>query len=436
MKYPCASDDNKSWIFPDSYRESIKTNNTYQVKKVKLAIIREGKIPVDKRVPFSPTQAVEIMQKFPLVTVVAQKSSIRCFSDMEYEKQGIQLVHDVNDCDILMGIKEVPISNLIENKTYLFFSHTMKKQPYNRGLLQAVLRKNITLIDYEALRDANAKRLVAFGRYAGIVGTYNCLWMFGNRYKLFSLKRAMECYDYDDLKDEFSKIKLPSVKIILTGSGRVGKGAEEVLQGVGIKKINATEFVSNIYNEPVYVQLGSKDYYVHKEGKSFDREEFYKHPQNYKSNFLKYAHASDILINGTYWNQESPRLFTKEDMLSPKFRIKVIADISCDINGSVPATIKSTDVYNPVYDYDPFHQSAKPAFSDERFISIMAVDNLPCELPRNASADFGRDLIDHVLPWLLQNENNDVIERATIASGGKLKSHFAYLENYIRESSQ
>jgi alanine dehydrogenase len=406
------------------------------MKKIKLAIIREGKIPVDKRAPFSPVQAMEIMQKFLHVTVVAQKSSIRCFSNEEYEKQGVQLVHDVSDCDILMGIKEVPISSLIENKTYLFFSHTMKKQPYNRGLLQAILKKNITLIDYEALRDVNGKRLVAFGRYAGIVGTYNCLWMYGNRYELFSLKRAMECYDYDDLKNEFSKIKLPPVRNILTGTGRVGKGAEEVLQRVGVKKITVNEFLTESYDEPVYVQLSSEDYYQHKDGKSFDREEFYENPQNHKSDFLKYAHRGDILINGTYWKQESPRLFTKEDMLDATFRIKVIADISCDINGSVPATIKSTDVYNPVYDYDPFTHSAKPAFSDEKFISMMAVDNLPCELPRNASVDFGRDLIEHVLQLLLNNENNNIIKKGTITSDGKLKSHFDYLENYVNGTTE
>jgi hypothetical protein len=259
--------------------------------------------------------------------------------------------------------------------------------------------------------------------------------MYGNRYKLFSLRRAMECYDYDDLKSEFTKIKLPSVRIILTGSGRVGKGVEEVLQHVGIKKITAMEFLSKSYAEPVYAQLSSKDYYLNKDGKPFEREEFYKSPQNYKSDFLKYSHVADILINGTYWNQESPRLFTKDDMLDPSFSIKVIADISCDINGSVPATIQSTDVYNPVYDYDPVTQSAKPAFSDEKFISIMAVDNLPCELPRNASADFGRDLLDRVLPLLLQNEKDGIVEKATIASDGKLKSHFAYLENYVSRTS-
>lgn len=403
------------------------------MEKIRLGIIREDKIPIDRRVPFSPTQAAEIMSRFPHVKVVCQQSDIRCFSDLEYQQHDVEVIEHVDDCNILMGIKEVPITSLIKGKTYLFFSHTMKKQPHNSGLLRTILKKGITLIDYEALKDGDGKRLVAFGRYAGIVGSYNCLWMYGNRYNLFSLKRAMDCYDYDDLKKEFSKVKLPAVKIIVTGSGRVSRGSEEVLQLVGIRKITPSEFLKNSYNEPVYAQLGSKDYYLHKESKPFDRKDFYNTPQHFKSDFLKYAHKADILINGTFWNPESPRLFSKEDMLDPSFRIKVIADISCDINGSVPATIKATDVYNPVYDYNPFTQSAEPPYSDEKNISVMAVDNLPCELPRNASADFGRDLIERVLPLLLSEDNDGIITRATVVKNGRLTEKFSYLKEYAKE---
>lgn len=314
------------------------------MNRIKLGIIREGKIPVDRRVPFSPDQAKEIMQKFPYVEVVCQRSSIRCFTDLEYEKSGVKIVHDVGDCDILMGIKEVPITHLIQNKIYLFFSHTIKKQPHNRPLLQAILKKNITLIDYEVLEDTRGNRLVAFGRYAGIVGTYNCFWMYGIRYKLYALRRAQDCRDYHDLKTEFSKIKLPPIKIVLTGSGRVGKGAEEVLKDIGIRKVSTNDFLTLTFDEPVYVQLNSSAYHIHKEGKVFDREEFHRNPDRYKSDFLKFTTVADILINGAYWSPQAPALFSKEDMISSNFKIKVIGDISCDINGSVPATIKSTNV--------------------------------------------------------------------------------------------
>ncbi len=405
------------------------------MNKIKLGIIREGKIPVDKRVPFTPNQTVEIIKKFSHVEIVCQHSSIRSYSDLEYERCGTHIVHDVSSCDILMGIKEVPISELIENKIYLFFPHTIKKQPHNRELLKTILKRNITLIDYETLTDTGGNRLVAFGKYAGIVGTYNCFWMIGERYKNYSLRRAMDCHDYDDLKQEFKKIKLPaSLKIVLTGSGRVGRGAEQVLSDIGIRKVKPDEFLHNEFSQPVYVQLTSKDYHSHKEKKEFNREEFHTKPENYRSDFLKYARVADVLINGAYWNPKAPPLFTKAEMTDPSFKIKIVADISCDINGSVPATIKATDVTHPVYDYNPLTQTAEDPFSDEKFISIMAVDNLPCELPRSASEEFGRDLIDRVLPSLLEEDNAGIIDRATIARGGELTRHFWYLADYVREN--
>ncbi|HEX5169965.1 MAG TPA: NAD(P)-dependent oxidoreductase [Cyclobacteriaceae bacterium] len=402
------------------------------MRTIKLGIIREGKIPVDKRVPFTPAQVSEIIYKFPHVEIFCQHSSIRSFSDLEYEQTGIKVVHDLSHCDLLMGIKEVPLNNLIDHKTYLFFSHTMKKQPHNRRLLQAILKKNITLIDYEALTDAEGNRLVAFGRYAGIVGTYNCFWMIGKRYKNYSLRRAMDCIDYNDLKRELPKIKLPSqLRIVLTGSGRVGKGAEQILSDVGVRKVNPDDFLNHSFDEPVYVQLRSRDYHVDKSGREFSSEEFHSAPEKFDSDFLKYAQVADVLINGAYWNPGAPRLFSREEMLDPSFKIKIIADISCDIDGSVPATIKATDVNDPVYDYNPFSHTAEPPFSNEKFISIMAVDNLPCELPRSASEDFGRGLIDRVLPSLIVEDNKGVIMRATIAKGGKLTARFAYLSDYI-----
>lgn len=399
---------------------------------ITIGLIKEGKVPPDKRVPFTPLQAEEIEQRFPNVKVVCQESNIRCFRDQEYQALEIEVRASVDDCNILMGIKEVPKEQLLENKTYLFFSHTIKKQPYNRDLLRVILKKNIRMIDYEALKDKQGNRLVAFGRYAGIVGAYNGLWTYGQRFKQYELRRAHECFDVNDLKLELRKVKLSPIKIILTGAGRVGKGSMETLDSAGIRKVNPTDFLTKTFTEPVYVQLSSSDYHVRREGGHFNREEFHLHPENYDSTFKNFTKVADILMAGAYWNPKAPVLFTRDEMLSPDFNIKVIADITCDIDGSIPSTKKASTIADPIYDYDPTTDEVKPATSSEKFVTVMAVDNLPCELPRSASDEFGKDLIDKVLPILLkEDDQDDIIKRATITENGKLTTHFSYLQDYV-----
>lgn len=401
---------------------------------IKIGLIKEGKNPPDKRVAFTPLQAEEIQQRFPKVKVICQQSEFRCFKDSEYAKLGIEVKSDVGDCDILMGIKEVPIDLLVDNKTYLFFSHTIKKQPYNRKLLQAILKKNIRLIDYEGLKDTQGNRLVAFGRFAGIVGAYNGLWTYGKRYQLFSLRRAFECFDINDLKLEIRNIVLPPVKIVLTGAGRVAKGAMETLDTAGIRKVSPTDFISRDFMEPVYVQLSSADYHERIEGGHFNREEFHKHPERYKSLFSVFSKEADILLAGAYWNPKAPVLFTKDDMKLPGFKIKVIADITCDINGSIPSTKRASTIPDPLFDYDPQTDSVFPALSNESYITTMAVDNLPCELPRSASEEFGRDLIDRILKPLLVNDKEGIIKRGTVADQGMLTKEFNYLDDYVKQT--
>jgi saccharopine dehydrogenase (NAD+, L-lysine-forming) len=401
---------------------------------MKIGLIREGKIPTDKRVPFTPLQAEEIQLRFPDIKMLCQESDIRCFNDDEYRTHGIDVKKDVSECDILMGIKEVPIDLLLEGKTYFFFSHTIKKQAYNRKLLQAVLKKKIKLVDYEVLTDRQGNRLVAFGRYAGIVGAYNGLWAYGKRFNLFSLRRAHECFDVNDLKLELRKVKLPAVKIILTGAGRVGKGSMETLDSAGIRKVNPHDFLTRSFSEPVYVQLSSADYHTHKEGRIFNREEFHKYPERYTSKFHEFTKVANILMAGAYWNPKAPVLFTREDMLSPDFRIQVIADITCDIDGSIPSTKRATTIADPLYDYDPATDSVQPVLSNEKFVTVMAVDNLPCELPRSASEEFGHDLINKVLPLLNNIDHDDIIKRATIAEDGHLTANYEYLSDYVSGS--
>ncbi len=401
------------------------------MKSITLGLIHEGKIPADKRVPFTPQQAKEIEQRFPHIKIVCEQSDVRSFTDDEYIALGIDVVDDITPCDILMGIKEVPISDLLPNKTYLFFSHTIKKQLYNRGLLKAILEKKITLVDYEALKDKQGNRLVAFGRYAGIVGAYNALWTYGRRYNTYTLRRAYECFDVNDLKIELRKIKLPPIKIILTGGGRVGRGAMETLDTAGIRKVNAHDFLNRSFDEPVYVQLVSSDYHSRKEGGYFNREEFHQHPDRYESHFLEYACIANVLIAGAYWNPDAPVLFTREQMTDSNFAIRIIADITCDIEGSIPSTKKASTIDDPLYDYNPGTDTIHPPLSDSNYVTVMAVDNLPCELPRSASEEFGRDLIDRILKPLLVADTDDIIKRATVAEDGMLTQQFSYLQDYV-----
>jgi saccharopine dehydrogenase (NAD+, L-lysine-forming) len=399
-----------------------------------IGLIRERKNPPDKRVPFTPLQIEEIEQRFRNVEVNVETSDIRSFKDKEYLDNRIPVVPDLTRCDILMGIKEVPIDDLIEGKTYLFFSHTIKKQPHNRKLLQAVLKKNIRLIDYEALKDLQGNRLVAFGRYAGMVGAYNGILTYGKRFNLYSLRRAHDCFDVNDLKLELRKVKLPAIKIVLTGTGRVAKGAMETLDTAGVRKVGPYDFLQKKYDEPVYVQLGSADYHSRKEGGHFNREEFHTDPDKYWSRFLEFTKVTDLLLAGAFWNPKAPVLFTRGDMLSNDFKIKVIADITCDIEGSLPSTKKSTTIDDPIYDYDASTDSMKAPLSNEKFVTVMSIDNLPCELPRSASEEFGRDLIDRILGPLLTADPTHIIERGTIAANGRLTPHFEYLRDYVEES--
>ncbi len=397
---------------------------------MKIGIIREGKVPVDHRTPLTPLQAKEVMDKFD-VKVVVQSSDVRIFKDDEYTNLGVEVVNSLEDCDIILGVKEVPIDMLIEGKTFFFFSHTIKEQEYNRALLQAILKKKIRLVDYEPLTNENGVRVIAFGRWAGIVGAYNAFWTYAQRYNLFKIRRAHECYDLEDLKTEYAKIKLPKMKIAVTGGGRVAKGAMEVLHGIGIRKVTPAAYLEERFDEPVFTQLNTRDYNRHKEGKEFHRNEFYSNPEKYEGDFLKFAHLTDILIASAYWDPAAPVLFKREDATDPHFKTSIIADITCDIEGSIPSTKKPSTIDDPIYDYNPTDDSIEQALTDEGNITVMAVDNLPCELPRDASDSFGREMINNVLPHLLGDDNENRIRNATITENGQLTEAFSYLQRYV-----
>ncbi|MEO9869940.1 NAD(P)-dependent oxidoreductase [Ekhidna sp.] len=396
----------------------------------KIGIIKEGKVPIDRRVPLTPIQAKQIKDNFD-VNLVVQTSDIRCFSDDDYRNAGLQIVDSINDCDIILGVKEVPVDTLTPNKTHFFFSHTIKKQDYNRDLLRSILDKNIRLIDWETLTNENGNRIIAFGRWAGIVGAYNGLWTYGKRYNLFSIKRAHECFDYEDLKNELKKINLPNIKIALTGGGRVTKGAMEVLLGTGITQVTPHEFITQRFDEPVFTQLNSRDYNKRKDGSEFHRNEFYANPELYEGDFLKYAKVTDLLIACAFWDPSAPVLFHREDIIRDDFDIRIIADITCDIEGSIPSTKKPSTIDDPIYDYNPSDDQVEQALTDEGNITVMAVDNLPCELPRDASESFGNEFVNNVIPHLLGKDEMGIIAGATIASEGKLTEKYSYLQDYV-----
>lgn len=399
---------------------------------MKIGIIREGKTPPDRRVPLSPEQCKQISQQYPGVEIQVQKSPIRAFSDDEYQDKGLLLVDDLNACDVIFGVKEVNIEDLIPNKHFFFFSHTIKKQPYNRALLNAILEKNIQLTDYEVLTEENGSRLIGFGRYAGIVGCYNAFLTYGLKSNRYELKPAHRCEDRVELEQEIKKIDLPSdFKLVLTGFGRVGHGAREVLSLISINEVSADNFLKGEHSSPVFTQLNVDDYNERADGSPFNRSAFYKNGSGHISTFDRYLGASDMYIPCHFWKEGSPFIFTREDLKSPEVRLKVVADISCDIDGPVASTIRPSTIADPIYGYDPISEK-EVDFRNENAIAVMAVDNLPCELPKDASEDFGNELIRHILPCLLGEDPTDVIARATeTTKEGKLSPYFSYLQDYV-----
>jgi saccharopine dehydrogenase (NAD+, L-lysine forming) len=400
--------------------------------KTKVGIIREGKIPHDKRVPFTPDQCRIIVKEFPNIDLVIQPSSWRCFSDDEYSAAGITINENIKDCDILMGIKEVPSGQLIDGKKYLFFSHTLKKQPHNQHMFHELIQKKITLIDYEGMVDAQGNRVIGFGRFAGIVGAYNAIMAYGLKYRMFELKPANLCHDKKELFAELEKARLPNIKLVVTGGGRVANGACETMGAMNLRKVTPYEFLNYTFREPVYVQLHSEDYYVARDRSPFSSYDFHHNPESYRCIFSdpeSYATVTDLLIHCTFWDPRADILFTKERMRDPDFRISVIADVTCDVNGSIPSTNRPTTIDDKFFGYEPISEKEIPPF-DREAITVMAVDNLPCELPRDASDGFGKHLIERVLPDLFGNDEHGIIQRATILVQGRLTERYAYLKDY------
>ena len=397
---------------------------------ITFAIIKERKNPPDRRVVFSPSELVKAKQQFPKAKFIVESSDIRVFSDEQYKEAGFEVTKDVSGAAVLIGVKEVPIDSLIPNKKYFFFSHTIKKQPYNRKLLKAVLEKNIELYDHETVVNQKGIRLIGFGRYAGIVGTYNGFRTWGLKFDSWNLPKAETLQDQKALIDELKKISVPNIKILLTGNGKVAKGSQEMLEAMHIKSVSVEAFLNQEFKEPVYCRIDVLDYNKRQDGKVIGVFDFFDNPQAYESSFMRFAKVTDLYIAGHFYGEGAPYLYTKDDVKSKDFNIKVVADISCDVNGPVATTIRASTIANPIYGYDP-QTGAEIDYKNIKAIAVMAVDNLPCELPKDASEGFGEMFLQHVIPAFFNNDKEGVLERAKITGNGKLTKRFAYLQDYV-----
>ncbi len=398
---------------------------------MKFGIIKERKNPPDKRVVFSPKKLKEFKTLFPQAEIVVESSDIRVFKDEEYAAAGFDVTNDVSDCDVLLGVKEVPVENLIPNKKYFFFSHTIKKQPYNRKLLQAMLEKNIEMFDHETIIKENGARLIGFGRYAGLVGAYNGIRSIGLKKGSFSLPKVETLADLDEVKRELDKIQLPNIKILLSGTGKVAKGAKEILDHLQIKQVSDALYLTSKFTEPVYCLVDVMEYAKRKDGKVGDKYEFYKDPSGYESNFMPYAKETDFFIAGHFYGDGAPYLYTREDVKSEGFKIKYVADISCDVDGPVATTLRASTIADPIYGYDAKTES-EVDYRDKDAIVVMAVDNLPCELPKDASEGFGDMFLKHVIPAFYNNDKDGILARAQMTTdNGELTERYLYLQDYV-----
>jgi alanine dehydrogenase len=398
---------------------------------IKFALIKERKTPPDRRVVFSPKKLREAVKQFPEARFQVESSDNRIFTDEEYRQEGFEVSEDISGCDVMLGVKEVPLPYLIPDKKYFFFSHTIKKQPYNRDLLREILKNNIELYDHEVIINETGGRLIGFGRYAGLVGAYNGFRGIGLKNDIFELPKAESLPDLNAMLADLDKVSLPPLKIVLTGSGKVAHGAREILDHLQIEKVGVEEFLQKDFDGPVYCHIDVLDYNKRRDGSKGSNSDFYKHPELYESDFGRFAHAADFFIAGHFYGEGAPVFFTAEDAKSPDFRIKYLADISCDIAGPVASTIRPSTIAEPFYGYEPMEER-EVDFRDEGSIMVMAVDNLPCELPKDASEGFGEMFLKNVLPAFFNGDRDGILERARMTKNGKLTTRFKYLEDYVK----
>jgi saccharopine dehydrogenase (NAD+, L-lysine-forming) len=393
-----------------------------------IGLIREGKTPADNRVALTPAQCKWVHKNTNDVKIVVQSSPQRCFTDKEYRSAGVEVTEDMSHCNVLFGIKEVPVEELIPDKTYLFFSHTKKAQLHNQKLMRAMVEKKITLIDYECLTHDDGQRIIGFGFFAGVVGAHNGMMAFGNRTGAFQLGRVSDVRDYRQLIHTYFGLKLPKIKIAITGSGRVAHGLLEIMNLLGVNEVEPFDYLHRQYEYPVYVHLKGRDLYERKDDGTYNRDNFHEHPEEYKCSFSPFVKQTDILLNGVYWDKTIPSLFSLDEFRNASFKIQTIADITNDTGGSIPVNIGDSTIADPVYGVDKITlQKTAPYLPGS--VDVMAVGNLPNELPRDASRYFGEQLIKYVLEDLVKG-GSVILDRATMLKKGELMEEYSYLKEY------
>ena len=399
-----------------------------------IGIVRESRND-ENRTPLVPEHIKKYKESNPNINFIIQPSNSRCFSDEEYELCGAKINENLNECSIIFGVKEIDPNILINNRTYLFFSHTFKinKQQKNieknkKDLLLSILNKKITLIDYENIRGKNGTRCLGFGRFAGIVGCYNTLNLLLKVLGKQSLASAYKINDYERLVLNLKNLYFPKTKILVTGDGRVAKGVIELLNQTNIKAVSKKDFLEKKFDQPIFCNLETKDYVTNNSSTNFNLEHFINNPQDYSSSALQYLKETNILISAHYWDPSSPKIFENEDLKDLQ-NLKIVGDITCDINGSVPTTIRSTTIEEPNYWIERY--TLKEIDENNDGIAVMAVDNLPSELPRDSSTEFSEGIINEVLPFLLKEDDGRILN-GTITTDGSFLEKYNYLNDYIR----
>jgi len=403
-----------------------------------IGILKESR-PDESRAPIAPSQVSLIIEKYPDINIIVQPCDNRTFKNNEYSEFGAKISDDLNNCDLLFGVKEVDVNRLVPNKDYIFFSHTYKlnKETLSNAqgtpgmdkkeLLKSILSKKIKLIDYENIRAANGARYLGFGRFAGIVGCYNTLNLFLLQNNFQPLARAYKINDYERIKNNLSEVRFPNFKLLVTGDGRVNKGVQEILKYTNIKQVSKEEFLKSNFEYPVYCNLETKDYVIHKNQKPFELKHFIEFPREYESQTYEYLKESDLFISAHYWDPSSPKIFTK-DQTKQFSKLKIIGDVTCDVDGSIPTTIKSTTIEEPNFflNTETFSETNKSSSN----LAVMAVDNLPSELPRDSSTEFGNDIINTVIPFILGKDDGRILN-STITTEGRFLEKYNYLDEYI-----
>ncbi|MFW3145535.1 MAG: bifunctional lysine ketoglutarate reductase /saccharopine dehydrogenase family protein [Thermoplasmatota archaeon] len=431
-----------------------------------IGIRRESKNRWERRSPLTPEHVLRLVNDYGIDFTV-QPSELRIFSNEKYEQAGALTCEEFKEKDIVLGIKEVPIHELEPGRTYMFFSHTIKGQPHNMPMLRKMMELRCTLFDYERIVDEKNRRLIFFGWHAGVAGMVDTLWALGRRLEWEGLRNpfssVMKAHEYGDLpqiREHISSIgrliatygipySLRPFVIGIAGAGNVSKGVQEILDLLPVKEVSPQELKdlkkrkdsgTNIYkvifNEWDIVEPKEPD-------QKFDLQDYYDHPEKYSGRFFSYVPYLTVLMNCIYWTEKYPRLITKEqvkelysDHRSPKLRM--IGDISCDVEGAVEATVKATTPEDPLYVYDPWDDRPVPGWKGTGPV-LLAVDNLPCEIPLESSEYFGerlKEFIPAIAAADLDVETDDLklpkpLMNSLILHKGKLTKQYSYLEKIM-----